>query len=112
MSSSLPAQSASPLLVENAWIRKPPPGLEAVALYFTARNPSKDRNVLIIGVRSSLAAHSMIHESSTVDGQSRMRMKQEVSVPGSKSVTFAPGGLHVMLMGLRKPLEVGDEVPV
>jgi copper(I)-binding protein len=105
-------ESEAPLLVTNAWIRKPPPGLDSAALYFTVKNPSKGRDVFIVRATSSLAANAMIHESSTVNGQSRMRMKAEVKIAGGQSVAFAPEGLHVMLTGLTRPLEVGDKVPV
>jgi copper(I)-binding protein len=106
------AQTATPLVVENAWIRKPPPGLDSAALYFTVKNPAKNRDLAIVGARSALAASAMIHESSTVNGQSRMRMKSTVTIPRGQSVVFGPEGLHVMLTGLTKPLEVGDRVPV
>ena len=99
------------LVVQNAWIRKPPPGLESAAVYFTVKNPSQ-RAVFIVGVSSPAAAQAMIHETSTVDGQSRMRMRERVTVPGGASVAFEPEGLHVMLTGLRKTLEIGDKVPL
>jgi copper(I)-binding protein len=105
-------ESESTLVVTNAWIRKPPPGLDSAALYFTVKNPSKSRDVFIVSATSSLASNAMIHESSTVNGQSRMRMKDNVKVARGQSVAFAPEGLHVMLTGLTKPLEVGDKVPV
>ena len=104
------AQTAT-LVVQNPWIRKPPPGLETVAVYFTLKNASK-RAVFIVGVSSPLAASAMIHETSTVEGQSRMRMRDRVTVPAGSAVAFAPEGLHVMLSGLSKPLEVGDKVPL
>lgn len=106
-----PAQTTATLVVQNPWIRKPPPGLETVALYFTLKNVSK-RAVFIVGVSSPLAANGMIHETSTVDGQSRMRMRERVTVPAGSSVAFEPEGLHVMLTGVTKTLEVGDQVPV
>jgi copper(I)-binding protein len=99
------------LVVQNAWIRKPPPGLESAAVYLTVKNPSQ-RAVFIVGVSSPAAAQAMIHETSTVDGQSRMRMRERVTVPGGASVAFEPEGLHVMLTGLRKTLEIGDKVPL
>ena len=106
-----PAQETATLVVQNAWIRKPPPGLETAALYFTLKNVSK-RAVFVVGVTSPLAANAMIHETSVTGGQSRMRMRDRVTVPGGSNVEFAPEGLHVMLSGLSKPLEVGDKVPV
>jgi copper(I)-binding protein len=80
-------------------------------VYFTLKNVSK-RAVFIVGVTSPLAANVMIHETSTVEGQSRMRMRERVTVPAGSSVAFAPEGLHVMLSGLNKTLAVGDKVPL
>jgi copper(I)-binding protein len=107
----LPAAQTATLVVQNPWIRKPPPGLDTAAVYFTLENLTR-RAVFIVGVSSPLAAHAMIHETSTVEGQSRMRMRERVTVPGGSNVAFAPEGLHVMLTGLNKTLEVGDKVPL
>jgi periplasmic copper chaperone A len=106
-----PAQETATLVVQNPWIRKPPPGLDSVALYFTVKNLAK-RAVYIVGVTSPLASSAMIHETSMVEGQSRMRMRERVTVPGGSNVAFEPEGLHVMLTGVTKTLEVGDKVPV
>jgi hypothetical protein len=108
-----PAQetATATLVVQNPWIRKPPPGLDSVALYFTVKNLAK-RAVYIVGVTSPLASNAMIHETSMVEGQSRMRMRERVTVPGGSHVAFEPEGLHVMLTGVTKTLEVGDKVPV
>lgn len=106
-----PAQDTALLIVQNPWIRKPPPGLDSLALYFTVKNPWK-RDFFIVGATSSVAANAMIHESSVVGGQSQMRMQANVKIPAGKTVAFAPEGLHVMLTGVTKTLEVGDKVPV
>ena len=106
-----PAQNTATLVVQNPWIRKPPPGVDIVAVYFTVKNVSK-RAVFIVGVTSPLAANAMIHETSTVEGQSRMRMRDRVTVPGDSNVSFEPEGLHVMLTGVSKTLEVGEKVPL
>jgi periplasmic copper chaperone A len=98
------------LIVQNAWVRKPP-GVDTAAVYFVLVN-SGAKPVTVVGVSSSLAEHVMIHETSTVDGQSRMRMKDSVVVGAGKSVAFAPEGLHVMLSGFRYDVAVGDRVPL
>jgi len=97
--------------VSNAWIREPPPGLDTAAVYFTVQNATKNA-IVIVGVKSPVAAHAMIHETSTVEGQSRMRMRDKVTVPAQGRVAFAPEGLHVMLTGLTKKLAVGEKVPL
>jgi copper(I)-binding protein len=104
-------QTTATLVVQNPWIRQAPPGLDTVAVYFTLKNVSK-RAVFVVGVTSPLATAGMIHETSLVEGQSRMRMRDRVTVPGGSELAFAPEGLHVMLSGLSKTLNVGDKVPL
>jgi periplasmic copper chaperone A len=106
-----PAQTTATLVVQNPWIRKPPPGLDTVAVYLTLKNLTK-RAVFIVGVTSPIATSAMIHETSTVEGQSHMRMRERVTIPGGSEVAFAPEGLHIMLSGVSKPLAVGDKVPL
>ena len=88
-----PAQTTATLVVQDPWIRKPPPGLDSAALYFTVKNPWK-RDFFIVGATSSLAANAMIHASSVVEGQSQMRMQNNVKIPAGQTVAFAPAGVR------------------
>jgi len=99
------------VVFQNLWVRKPPPGVDTAALYFTVLNKT-NFPITLKAVTSPLAAHAMIHETSVVEGQSRMRMKESVTVPAGGRLAFQPEGLHVMLTGLNKTLEVGDKVPL
>jgi copper(I)-binding protein len=42
----------------------------------------------------------------------RMRQVDAIEVKPGAMVTLAPGGLHVMLVGLKQPLKQGDKVPM
>ena len=54
----------------------------------------------------------MLHSSQTIDGVASMLALDKVVIPAGETVTFAPGGMHVMFMGLGgDPLEPGEEVP-
>ncbi len=47
------------------------------------------------------------------DGVMTMRpIAKGVAIAPGKSVSFAPGGFHLMLMGLKAPLKQGDKVPL
>jgi copper(I)-binding protein len=46
------------------------------------------------------------------DGMMRMRRVDRIDLPGGAQVELMPGGLHVMLIGLKRPLVTGDEVAV
>ncbi len=54
----------------------------------------------------------MMHDSVVVDGVASMIALDRVDVPAGASVSFAPGGKHIMFMGLDgNPLDVGETVP-
>jgi periplasmic copper chaperone A len=109
MPALLQAQGA-PLIVQDAWMRKAP-GADTAAVYLVLRNTSV-QPVIVIGVRSPAASHVMIHQTSTVGGQSQMRMYDKLVIAPGKSVALAPGGLHVMLSGFKKSPLIGQTVPL
>ena len=107
---SLAAAQMTPLVVQNAWMRQVPGG-DTAAVYLVLRNTSV-QPVIVIGVRSPAATNVMIHETSTVGSQSRMRMHEKLVIAPGQSVAFEPGGLHVMLSGMKKSLLIGQTVPL
>jgi hypothetical protein len=46
------------------------------------------------------------------DGVMHMHAVESLPLPAGKRVELQPGGYHVMLMGLAKPLRAGDAVPI
>ena len=66
----------------------------------------------ISGVASHEFAMSMVHETITQDGMSRMRHAKSVTIPAHGVLEFAPGGRHLMLMHPRRAFKAGDRVPV
>ena len=104
------AATPAGLSAQDAWIRATP-GVDVAAAYLTLHNAGTQA-VVVSGVRSPAAAAAMIHETSLVNGVSTMRPREPLRVAAGETVRFAPGGLHIMLHGLKRPLAVGDEVPV
>lgn len=105
------ARAAAPVLtVQDAWVRVTP-GADVAAAYLTLHNPGPGTAV-VIGVRSSVAGHAMIHETSLHDGVSAMRPHERLTIAAGATVALAPGGLHVMLGMLAHPLSVGERVPL
>ena len=103
--------------VENAWSR---PAASMGVTYATIVNPG-DRPVRVVGASSPVARTVQLHESMAMGGGSMHGMQmgamgmKEVSaivVPAHGSVTLRPGGYHVMLIGLRRALRVGERFPV
>ena len=54
------------------------------------------------------AAHAMLHEGSVENGIARMRMVDQIELAPGERVELKPGGGHVMLTGVAKPLNPGD----
>ena len=98
------------LSAQDAWVRATP-GVDVAAAYLTLHNGGT-QPVVVSGVSSPAAAAAMIHESTLVNGQSTMRAHEPLRIGAGETVRFAPGGLHIMLHMLKRPLAAGDEVPL
>lgn len=107
---SIAVAQAPILVVKSAWVRHAP-GSDAAAVYLNLSNVSP-QPIIVVGVQSPMAASSMLHESSVVSGQSQMRSKSTIVIAPGKTVSFAPGGTHVMLSGLKSNVAVGQSVPI
>ena len=104
------AASRPALSAQDAWVRTTP-GADVAAAYLTLHNGGT-QPVVVSGVSSPAAAAAMIHESTLVNGQSTMRAHEPLQIGAGETVRFAPGGLHIMLHMLTRPLAAGDEVPL
>lgn len=96
------------LAVESAWARPAAQG-DNSAVYFEIRNPGESDRLL--RAESEAAQQVMLHRT-VIDeaGTASMEMQAEVEIPAGEAIVFEPGGLHVMLIGLRRTLEVGDRL--
>jgi periplasmic copper chaperone A len=105
-----PVVSAKPLVVLDAWVRATP-GADIAAAYMTLRNAGA-APITVTGVESPMAGHAMIHETKVESGQSKMRPHEQLVVAPGATVKLEPGGLHVMMHDLKRPLIVGEKVPL
>ena len=99
---------SSGIKVHHAWARATPGLVKNGGAYFTARNNGRhgDR---IVGVSSNMSAKTEMHTHINDKGVMRMRKVDGVNVPAGGEVVFKPGGYHIMLLGLHKPLSKGDQ---
>ena len=105
-----PVVGAKPLVVLDAWVRATP-GADIAAAYMTLRNAGT-APITVTGVESPIAGHSMIHETKVEGGQSKMRPHEQLAIAPGATVKLQPGGLHVMMHDLKRPLTVGEKVPL
>lgn len=81
------------------------------AAYMTLRNDGSESDALI-AVRTDVAARPEIHETRIENNVARMVPIPRLEVPAGGQVQLRPGGLHIMLMDLRRALRVGDRFRV
>jgi len=99
-------------LIEKPFSRATPAGAKVGVGYMTITNKSATADRLV-SASSPAAAKVEVHEMSMQDNVMRMReLSRGLPIDGGKSVSLAPGGYHLMLMGLKAPLKQGDKVPV
>ncbi|MWD27220.1 copper chaperone PCu(A)C [Aquicoccus sp. SCR17] len=96
------------VVVEDAWSRASIGTSRPGAAYMTLRNTG-DEPVVVTGLSTDLAMMPMIHATATDEqGVSRMTHMEELEIPAGEVVALAPGGLHLMLMDLQRPMVEGE----
>ena len=65
----------------------------------------------LVGVDTALARAVEMHASSMSGGVMKMTPEARVPLPAGGQVSFAPGGRHLMLIGLKRALRPGDRIP-
>jgi copper(I)-binding protein len=103
--------SAAGMKLESAWARTSPPGAQVAAVYLRIDNTGGKSDRLLT-IRSDVAASAEVHRTTVVEGIARMRPVSTLHVGADEIVAFEPGGLHVMLFGLKQPLLAGQTFQV
>jgi copper(I)-binding protein len=100
-----------PLEIDTPWARASIGTGRPAAAYVTIRNTG-DQPDRLIRVETPVAARPEVHEMVHDGGAMKMRSAGPLEIPPGGEVRLEPGGLHIMLMQLRQPLEQGAEVPL
>jgi copper(I)-binding protein len=97
--------------VAEAWARPTMEESRITTAYMTITNQSGADDVLT-GARSDQAEMIQLHQTSmTADGVMQMReIEGGLPIPAGETVKLAPGGTHLMVMGLGQALDAGGEL--
>ena len=95
--------------ITEAWARATPPRAENGAVYVTMLSPTADR---LVAVETPAARKAEIHLMSMDGSVMTMRQVTGIDLPAGKPVTLKPGAYHIMLVGLTRPLEQGQTLPL
>lgn len=109
---ALAAEPASrKIVIEKQWARASIGTSRPGVAYLTIRNDGKTAAVLI-DVATPAAARAEVHESNVAGGMASMLPSGPILIPAGGSVQLSPGGLHIMLIGLNRPLQEGGLLPI
>jgi len=97
--------------ISDGWVSLPPVEMPMMAGFGRIENDCATA-ATIVGVRSGAFGDVSLHETTVVDGVSRMRALPRLDIAAGASATLQPGGLHLMLMQPVRPLAEGEAVPV
>ena len=101
--------SAQSVEVKDAWVRGTVPAQKATGAFMeiTGKNSSR-----LVSADSPVAGVVEIHNMTMTNGVMKMFQVDGIDVPAGKTVKLAPGGYHVMFMGLKQQMKPGDRVPL
>jgi periplasmic copper chaperone A len=101
--------SLAQVQVKDAWARAAVQGQTATGAFMSLTSSEGAR---LIGASSPVAGVVEIHEMVMDGNVMKMRAVPGLELPPGRSVELKPGGYHVMLLDLKRPLKVGERVPV
>ena len=101
------AQQAG-VTVTEAWSRASTPAAKTGAIYVTVTAGQPDR---LTSASTAVADMTELHQTRMQNGVMEMRpVEAGLPVTPGAPIHMAPGGYHIMLMGLKQPLKQGDRV--
>lgn len=104
--------STGAIRVSDAWSPATPPGAPTAAGYLTITNAGRTADRLL-GGSTPVAAEVQLHSMSTQGGIMRMRpVTGGLAIAPGETLRIQPGGQHLMLVGLKRALKVGERAPV
>ena len=105
--------SAGEIMISDAYARSSGPLAKAGAAYMRIMNHS-DESDHLIGVQSDIAKKTELHSHLEDDNgvMKMVRIDEGIKIGPMKDHSLAPGGEHIMFMGLKEPFETGKIIPI
>ncbi|GHH51305.1 copper chaperone PCu(A)C [[Pseudomonas] boreopolis] len=114
LASSFAAHAAPQCLprFEGGWIRLPANAAMPMSAGFGRFANACKAQAEVVSASSPAFGDVSLHETTQVDGVSRMREVEALPLPAGGKAELRPGGLHLMLMQAKQPLREGERLPV
>jgi copper(I)-binding protein len=105
------ALAGGAVTVTDPYVRAVPPGQPNSAVFMGLVNGTGTPRALV-GGHSEVAEVVELHTHTMEDGMMKMRRVERIALPADAAVALEPGGLHVMLIGLKRDLSLGDQIDI
>ncbi len=104
------AARAADVEVLDAYVRAVPPGAPATAAFMQLKDNGEDVDLVKAhsDIAESVELHTHIHDG----GVMRMRPIKKLELKKGETTVLQPGGHHIMMIGLKQPLTVGEKVDI
>ena len=99
------------IVISDGSIRLLPPGTPNTSAYFQIENKGS-KDVFLVGASSEISDTLELHNHIMKGEVMKMVQQEQVRIPAGESVSFEPGGLHVMVFGLKAPLSEKQKVTI
>ena len=103
------AACGAQVTVSNAWVRATAPGQTIAGAYLKITSAT---TAYLVGGSSAAAKSVEIHEMTMENNVMKMRPVTRLELPAGTAVELKPGGYHLMLVDVTRPLVKGDSVPL
>ena len=103
--------SAGSIEVEAAWARATVPGASMGAAFLTIDNKGGEADRLV-SAETPVASAAQVHETRNDNGVMSMPAVPALDIKAGEKIALAPGGYHIMLMGLNRQLKEGESFPL
>jgi len=100
-----------PLTIDHPWSRATVAGQTVAAGYLTVRTKGVEGDRLI-GAASPAAERVELHVTTVERDVARMREVKSYELRPGGTLRLAPGGNHLMFMGIKLPFKTGERIPV
>ena len=105
---ALPAL-ADTVKVDHPWVRATAPGQPVAGAFMDL---TADADMTLVAAESDAAKKVELHTMSMDNGVMVMRQVKDIALPKDKTVSLAPGGMHIMLIGLNGQIKPGDNTAI
>lgn len=106
---TLSASAFAEVTIDQPYARAVPPGQPISAAFMTLKNTA-DTEVSLVSASSSVSNVAELHTHTNENGVMKMRQIQQITLQANEQVELKPGGLHIMLIGLKQNLVKGEMV--